>query len=1230
MSGQTPWSIKGIRAETREAAKGLAQRDGLTIGEWMNRLIEDIGSPEDDRSAGQQATGLQGWPTPQGTEPFPVSQPTWPSGAPQSGDASRLSQALETLTRRLEGLPTGAASMAPRPVMAPVVGPALNPAGLGGVDRALMAIGERMEDAERRSDRTFGHIDAALSELRQTQTMVADRLRRLEDTDPAHKSMGALRTLEAALAQLVGQMQEQEARTASMARELAETRRAAGGEIAARMDELSARTAAGLDSLGTTVESVAGRISQIEDLTSGAIEEADRGLHLVSDRVSSVEALVQETNARLATLMVDLSARITEVEAIAQAGADRTDLAGLKTRMEQLATEMRGFDGRMQEMEQSGASALEEMGDRVAAFGARFNDMDSRLTKALAETRTELAAAMKDGIDSRIADLAATLAERLDGSERRTGAAMERVGEEVAKVATVLTERLARLEETDGGARDAGMAARLELARITRAIDERMSAMEGRDGQLLEQASARMQAMTDQLAQRLEQTERRTTESVTDQMRALAERLQARQDETSRDLSRRIDEADERSARRLEERLSTVTRDIAAAEDRAKAVSAPLHRGFDTLIDRLDRLETRAIEPYAETVGFAGGPSANPRDTVAFADPTLANTGGFLLAEPSGSRAGPSGLGFAAPATAYAPPADVALDGEDFGAALNLTPAQPDAGGRRATSGFASPFPADEVGMAGDPGDHFTMASAAGSAAGDPPILGSDAPGSVLSFELDSDPYELEAARTSGLGGERHGGATDYLTAARQAAINAAQTREVEQASRKNARKSREKAVKPPKGRTAVIDPDQARVPAAGKSRPPISPVGMVAAAGLVVAGGLLAFNALRGDEEPRPAALTPAPPTAPAAGQATAPAAGPALDPALDPAAAPVDPAAAVPAGGAAAIPLASTATGVPPVAAPAAAAPAAALAGTSAPPQRSAAMDRMERDQQARAREAQQRATQVANRPTPVTAPASARPPAAAPAAAQPAAGRPPAVPATARPAAPAARTPGAAQAAPAGAAAPARAAQGQAGAASRQPAAAPARAGQTAAPAANGRASYEEATRRQQAGDTAGALPLLQQAAEAGDLRAQNRLARMYERGEGGVQRDMAAARRWTERAAAGGSRQAQHNLGVYYAEGEGTQQDFGRAAENFNRAARRGSRDSQYNLGAMAEQGLGRERSDADAYYWFSIAARNGDPDAARRAQAVGARLDPATRQATDARANGFQPEGGGDE
>ena len=39
MAQQSPWSVKGIRPECREAAKVAARRAGVTIGEWLNRAI---------------------------------------------------------------------------------------------------------------------------------------------------------------------------------------------------------------------------------------------------------------------------------------------------------------------------------------------------------------------------------------------------------------------------------------------------------------------------------------------------------------------------------------------------------------------------------------------------------------------------------------------------------------------------------------------------------------------------------------------------------------------------------------------------------------------------------------------------------------------------------------------------------------------------------------------------------------------------------------------------------------------------------------------------------------------------------------------------------------------------------------------------------------------------------------------------------------------------------------
>ena len=47
MTSGPPWSVKGIDPKAREAAKDLARRSGMTLGEWLNQVIlEDTAAEE--------------------------------------------------------------------------------------------------------------------------------------------------------------------------------------------------------------------------------------------------------------------------------------------------------------------------------------------------------------------------------------------------------------------------------------------------------------------------------------------------------------------------------------------------------------------------------------------------------------------------------------------------------------------------------------------------------------------------------------------------------------------------------------------------------------------------------------------------------------------------------------------------------------------------------------------------------------------------------------------------------------------------------------------------------------------------------------------------------------------------------------------------------------------------------------------------------------------------------
>lgn len=160
---------------------------------------------------------------------------------------------------------------------------------------------------------------------------------------------------------------------------------------------------------------------------------------------------------------------------------------------------------------------------------------------------------------------------------------------------------------------------------------------------------------------------------------------------------------------------------------------------------------------------------------------------------------------------------------------------------------------------------------------------------------------------------------------------------------------------------------------------------------------------------------------------------------------------------------------------------------------------------------------------------------------------------------------------------------------------------------------------------------ALPLLLEAAKAGDAGAEALLGRMYGNGWG-VDRDYAASKQWFELAAAqdhptgysglgflyltGGGvpvdqkrgialltkasdrnePRAQINLGMAFEHGTGVVQDYQEALRLYRLAAARGVPDAQLALGNLYYNGLGVEKSYEEAVKWYRAAADGQDADA----------------------------------
>jgi TPR repeat protein len=133
-----------------------------------------------------------------------------------------------------------------------------------------------------------------------------------------------------------------------------------------------------------------------------------------------------------------------------------------------------------------------------------------------------------------------------------------------------------------------------------------------------------------------------------------------------------------------------------------------------------------------------------------------------------------------------------------------------------------------------------------------------------------------------------------------------------------------------------------------------------------------------------------------------------------------------------------------------------------------------------------------------------------------------------------------------------------------------------------------SYEHAVMAYNVGEFAEAKRLWLPLAERGDAPAQLGLAVMYFLGQG-VQRNMAAALDWCQKAADQGLATAQYELGQFYEHPWRPElQNYSEAAKWYRKAADQNYARAQDQLGAMYEFGLGVPRDYTKAEEWFAKA------------------------------------------
>jgi TPR repeat protein len=158
---------------------------------------------------------------------------------------------------------------------------------------------------------------------------------------------------------------------------------------------------------------------------------------------------------------------------------------------------------------------------------------------------------------------------------------------------------------------------------------------------------------------------------------------------------------------------------------------------------------------------------------------------------------------------------------------------------------------------------------------------------------------------------------------------------------------------------------------------------------------------------------------------------------------------------------------------------------------------------------------------------------------------------------------------------------------------------------------------------AGDANAALLWAISAAKAGDPVAQYLLGALYQQGDH-VKADPEQAFVWFGRAAEKGNLKAMHNLAIAYAHGYGTPKDDAKAVEWFTRAAERGYVDSAFDLAVFYERGIGARQDLKQSLKWYGVAAMAGDAPSKERAVSLRREMKPADVKLADAAAMAFAP------
>ena len=237
MTQQGPWSVKGIDPKARSIARDRAQRQGVTLGQYLNSLLLD-----DD-------AGL--------IEEVQIAEPTQRGANP--GDLRRMSTEIDLLSRKVEEAQARSAR------------------AVSGLDKSILGLMGKMEATGKAQLGGLERVTRAMSEIESTQTALRTRIDTLEADQGAGPTLQALKTLESSLDHLAQTLQE---RMGAVEQDQAQFRTLFDEKIDSFTRSVDQAVT---NAIRNTSGNLSGRVEQIEQQVSSTERRMEGALGRITD-----------------------------------------------------------------------------------------------------------------------------------------------------------------------------------------------------------------------------------------------------------------------------------------------------------------------------------------------------------------------------------------------------------------------------------------------------------------------------------------------------------------------------------------------------------------------------------------------------------------------------------------------------------------------------------------------------------------------------------------------------------------------------------------------------------------------------------------------------------------------------------------------------------------------------------------------------------------------------------